>query len=331
MSNVQEQIAHSFLRALGAPDTPLMRAAVKAWLRKEGITSVKRNNPWNLHQGAACGGANDAGKFCERHVLPGQIGVVNVGPGDKNVAVFKTLDAGVAASAGRLQMNAYGYPRVVKYARRGDPVNFLNALALSSWSYSRYGIRGGGPNGLILIYNNITGQHADPHSYLQLAPAPPRVGEGGHAHRPQPGSHNNAGGGIPDNERERGPEYLAAWGGIVNLPVGHIVTQADVDTMMKQLIAAGFFKDDTTGQAEANTRAILETAIGKEWNKSLQDSLQLQFFGAANEAGGLGAAVGSIAATLGALTNPANWIRILALIAGGALTAYGGYSLLRAS
>jgi hypothetical protein len=171
-TNVQA-IASSFLRALGAPDTPMMRKAVEVWLRKEGISSVKRNNPWNLHGGAAC---KSASGYCPGGVnLPGAIGRANVGPGDQNVVVFATLDAGVRANAQnliRLSNSGYGYDKVIKYARAGDPVAFLHALALSSWSAGRYGIRGGGKNSLITIWNSLTGRKDDPYGYKAIGKTP---------------------------------------------------------------------------------------------------------------------------------------------------------------
>lgn len=166
-------ISTGFLHALGAPSGPLMRHAIETWLRKEGISSVKRNNPWNLHSGPAC---HDPSDFCASiGPLPGQIGRANVGPGDQNVAVFHTLDDGVRANAAnlvRLKDSGFGYDIVIARARAGDPVGLLNALARSSWSANRYGTKNGGPNALIPIWNSITGRHDDPMSYKTGGPGP---------------------------------------------------------------------------------------------------------------------------------------------------------------
>ena len=168
-----ERISTGFLGALGAPAGPLMRHAIETWLTKEGISSVKRNNPWNLHQGKPC---LDSTGFCPGiGPLPGQIGRANVGPGDQNVAVFSSLDDGVRANAAnlvRLKNAHFGYDVVVARARAGDPVGFLNALARSSWSAGRYGTKNGGPNDLIRIWNGVTGRHDDPMSYKTGGPGP---------------------------------------------------------------------------------------------------------------------------------------------------------------
>jgi hypothetical protein len=167
-----DRISTGFLRALDAPTGPLMRTAVEVWLRKEGISSVARNNPWNLHEGPAC---LDPSGFCPGGSLPGQKGRQNVSPSDKNVAVFETLDDGIRASVAnlvRLRNAGYGYGRVIDAAQAGDPVGFLNALARSSWSASRYGAKNGGPNSLITIWNSLTGRHDDPLSYKTGGPGP---------------------------------------------------------------------------------------------------------------------------------------------------------------
>lgn len=131
-------IASTFLRALGAPDTAGMRRAVAIWLKFESGGTVTGNNPWNLHSGAPC---TQAKGFCAgQGSLPGQIGNRYAGPGDRNVAVFSTMDAGVKASANNLLRLApsYGYGRVISQARAGNPIGFLSALQASSWSAGHY-------------------------------------------------------------------------------------------------------------------------------------------------------------------------------------------------
>lgn len=86
---------------------------------------------------------------------------------------------------------------------------------------------------------------------------------------------------------------LGAWGDIIKFPVGHIITKADVDLMMKKLGDAGFFTEGPTRVvSETVTRGILETAIGKQWDKSLQIDLQQRFDVAAKEAGAAGGLAG---------------------------------------
>jgi len=131
-------VAASFLRALGAPETPAMKRAVAIWLRFESGGTIVGNNPWNLHSGAVCPKASG---FCPgQGTLPGQIGNRYAGPGDQNVAVFATLDDGSRASAQNLirLAPAYGYGEVIKAARTGNAVGFLSALQQSSWSAGHY-------------------------------------------------------------------------------------------------------------------------------------------------------------------------------------------------
>lgn len=133
-------VADMFLRALGAPTTPAMRRAVAIWLRFESGGTITGNNPWNLHGGAAC--PRERG-YCPGNVgvHKGQIGNRYAGPGDQNVAVFGTLEAGTRASAQNLIRLApsYGYGAVINEARSGDALGFLRALQNSSWSAGHYG------------------------------------------------------------------------------------------------------------------------------------------------------------------------------------------------
>lgn len=128
-----------FLRALNAPDTLAMRRAVAIWLRFESGTTVRGNNPWNLHSGPIC--PVEKGYCPGQGSLPGQIGNRYAGTGDKNVAVFGTLQDGVKAAANNLISHGsnYGYDHVVSAARKGDPLGFLVAIQNSGWSTGHYG------------------------------------------------------------------------------------------------------------------------------------------------------------------------------------------------
>lgn len=133
------EVASTFLREIGAPDTPAMRRAVAIWLRFESGGTIVGNNPWNLHSGAPCPASRG---YCPgQGTLPGQIGNRYAGSGDQNVAVFRTLDDGVKANANNLKRLApnYGYGAVLTKARAGDAIGFLDALQRSSWSAGNYG------------------------------------------------------------------------------------------------------------------------------------------------------------------------------------------------
>lgn len=143
MTDVRTTVAKLFLAAAGGPDTPAMEAAVIAWLMKENGPgrTITRNNPWNLH---SSGG------------LPGQIGSVYVGPGDLNVAVFDTLEHGVAAAVHNLVIHGRDfarYDRVLAMVRAGNALGFLDALSRSAWSAGRYG--GPADNALVPIYRAL--------------------------------------------------------------------------------------------------------------------------------------------------------------------------------
>lgn len=132
------QVSEMFLRALGAPTTEGMKRAVSIWLKFESGGRVIGNNPWNLHSGTPC--TADKG-FCPgQGNLPGQIGNRYAGPGDRNVAVFDTLEHGTQASANNLTRLApsYGYGKVITEARKGNPLGFLTALQSSQWSAGHY-------------------------------------------------------------------------------------------------------------------------------------------------------------------------------------------------
>jgi hypothetical protein len=90
-------------------------------------------------------------------------------------------------------------------------------------------------------------------------------------------------------------DTLGAWNNIVKFPVGHIITVADVDKMMEELDKAGYFKSDPAflNVGRNMTREILMTAVGKAWDKPLQEDLQRRFGAAAESAGeGFGIATG---------------------------------------
>jgi len=141
--------------------------------------------------------------------------------------------------------------------------------------------------------------------------------------------------------------FLAAWGDRVSFPVGHILTAADVETIIAALkkpdanYPYGMLDSGQPGTgvadllAENVVRSVLMRHVGETWNKSLQDTLAAEFFTSANEAGAPGAALGSIAGTLGEITaalfDPAKWLFILALLAGAGMVAFGGANVLRAA
>lgn len=145
-------------------------------------------------------------------------------------------------------------------------------------------------------------------------------------------------------------QQLGGWGDLIRFPANHILTNADVDTIIQALkdadargkgcVAEGrpcFFAGSdplSRGVAESVMRDILRTFVGQPWNKATQDAMQAAFNKAAKEAadlGGYSGVVQGIAGLIGALMDPGNWVRILALLAGAGIFAYGSYGVLRST
>lgn len=299
----QDEIASAFLSELHAPNTPAMRAAVTAWMRAESGNTVRANNPWNMTLGAA----HETGvKTC---------GSWQSASSGLTFAAFCSPQDGARASA-RLLLNAghdwRKYDGIVSAARSGNPIDFLNALAHSAWDGGRYGTKNGGANKLLAIYTGVASK---------------------------PGDTRSEGGGVPMATTPLSPtiESLGGWNNIVSFPVGHILTAADVQLIMAKLAAAGYFQNDPAGVGQSLTAQILMRRIGQPWNKSLQDSLQADFLKSASEAvpktplDPLFAVAGVLTQVVAALFDPRKWLLVLALLAGTAMTAYGGINILRAA
>lgn len=305
-------VARLFLQDIGAPQSPGMTRAVAIWLRFEGST-IYGNNPWNLHSGPACDAER---KYCPgQGSLPGQVGNRYAGTGDRNVAVFDTIDHGVAANARNLiALNAYGYPAVIAAARRDDPVGFLTAIQNSSWSAGHYSY-----SKLVSAWHSRLPYNFSITFYDGKGGA---KSSGGDATTIEPGQN------------------LFAWGDIVSYPVGHKLTEDDVNDIIKKLTDAGMFKQDNGllsilfGSApdmiaSNMTRQVLMRHVGEEWNKDLEDKLQTELYASANSL------TDNVFANLGKmfalLFDAENWLLIFALLAGIGLAAYGGKQLVNAT
>ncbi len=242
MASAEDQVAALFLSDIGAPQTPDNMRAVKIWLAAENSNPTLRNNPWNLHQGGACG---QTGDFCPRTVLPGQIGVKNVGPGDQNVAVFSTLEAGVQANVNNLTYLStshpeYGYGSVISSIRSSDPVGFLTALGNSAWSAGRYRIDGQpGTNKLV---KNFTG------------------GSG----VVNPGQTTPNGSTISTTSDN---QQLAA---LLGKSVNDNLTEADLDKLAHMAVAQTGLPDPL-GTSFAQVKSVLMATLSQHLNKPIKD------------------------------------------------------------
>lgn len=295
-------VAAMFLQSLGAPVTPTMQRAVAIWLRFESGGTITGNNPWNLHSGPPCvpGAPHYQNGFCPlAGNLPGQIGNRYAGPGDKNVAVFSTLNAGANASAQnliKLSNSGFGYDKVIAAARSGNALGFLVAIQNSAWSAGHYS------------HSKLVGAFRGLFNYNTVL------------------TLNS--GGAPISTGDPGTDYLGAWGNIVSFPIGHVITTADVDTIMTALTNAHFFDGDSLfGGTKTEVRDVLNGIVGREWNKALQDELQAKFFKSAVDAGDpltkIANAIGGIAGIFGFLLDPQNWLYIIALSGGFVMAGYG--------
>lgn len=116
--------ARAFLAGIGADATDNMLIAVTAWFRQESgsLANVIGNNPFNIR--------------------PGSTSYLATGTRPGNFLIFPDIATGFQAAALLLKGagNAYGYGAIVRAAQSGNAVNFLAAIALSSWDISHYGV-----------------------------------------------------------------------------------------------------------------------------------------------------------------------------------------------
>jgi murein DD-endopeptidase MepM/ murein hydrolase activator NlpD len=341
----------------------LLVGAGKDWRNYDKIVAAARKNDPIGFLNALARSAWDAGRYGTKNGGTNKLLAIYAGIGgvtDAIATLSKAIIKKVFGSAFSVSRGySSGHDGVDLKAPKGTPIY---AIAAGTVSYARnaandpnatsFWAKGGGNVVNIDVGNKLTTQYAHLDKFI--------VKSGEHVNKGQligyVGATGDATGphlhfGLWDHAKNKMIDpttfiasggqtevgSLGAWGDIVSFPIGHIVTAADVELMMQKLRDAGFFGDPSIPGAvsEGIVRGILTTAIGQRWDKALQDRLQAQFFAAAGQAvpdlGGIGDALGSIAGVAATLVNPANWIRILALIAGAGMVAYGGVSVLKAS
>lgn len=132
-------------------------------------------------------------------------------------------------------------------------------------------------------------------------------------------------------------DILGAWGDHVKYPTGHILTQKDVYDIVEKLQDIGMFDGQGPLAGVVGRQivtGILLRHVGEPWNKELQSTLQAEFNQSATEAadlGGTAPAILAIGEFVGAAMDPANWVRIFAILAGVGLVAVGGIGVLRST
>lgn len=179
--------------------------------------------------------------------------------GTTSIDTFASQADAIAAFKTRIGLNSYNYPGVVAAFQDANGQEIITAIINSGWVTGKPG-----------SYNHYVATH----------------GGGGHEENSLQQNYSalaNSG----DAGASAGAD-LGAWGNIVTFPVGHKLTQADVDSIMAKLEAAGYFNQSPAANliAENTVRSTLESHIGEAWSKALEDELQQQFGQEATANGG---------------------------------------------
>jgi hypothetical protein len=160
---------NNYSKSISTTDTFLI-AAVAAWYRQESgsLANVIGNNPFNIRSSP---------------LMSGQRLSKN---GNGHFAIFSSLSRGFEAAAYLLMHGnkAYGYQTALNALKHGGnaaAVDFLAALARSSWDAGRYGTHNWTDaynfkvNHLLRIYAGISGiQMSDPHPKPPKRKPPPK-------------------------------------------------------------------------------------------------------------------------------------------------------------
>lgn len=128
---------------------------------------------------------------------------------------------------------------------------------------------------------------------------------------------------------------LPGFNNLISFPDGTPLTPEMVEQIVQAMQNAGLFSSQGPFAeilSRNKVRDILMSHVGEPWGKPLQDKLQTEIFGAAEAAADSPfKGVGEFFLSLGSIFDPGFWIRILALLVGLFLTAYGGINVLKAA
>lgn len=301
-------MAGMFLARLKARDTPAMRRAVAIWLRFESGGTVVGNNPWNAHSGPKC--PKERG-YCPGYGnLPGQIGNRYAGPGDQNVAVFRTLQDGINVSADRLMASwgvQYGYDDVVREARQGDALGFMIALQNSAWSAGHYGhsklvnaLQSSLAYNTTVVLKSVGGSSTGP---VTEPTTDPKVTE------------------ILENLKKIG---------FTDVSLTHVITSEEARKYIGALY--GLPQEYIDNPNHPLTKRIIETWTGKTIGDVVNAFVASGGTGEppADPLANIAGAFGSVADVFRFFLDPENWLYILALLGGVALAGYGFSKLIGA-
>lgn len=275
--------AYLFNKEAGGANSRGILAVWYAWITAESGKTIYGNNPLNL----TC----RDGDGC----YEGQIGWYRFPGNTRKFAAFDSPQSAAKGYIGLLSSTTYRYAPILAAARADKWQAMVTAIITSCWvSCNRAGY--GGLNGSFWgVWNNMRAK-------VDADIASGKIGQ------------------VPTSGTD---DMLGAWNDLVKFPVGHTLTEADVDTIISKLEGAGWFGSGVLKFGKDQTREILMRHVGEQWTKELQDKLQAEFFGAADAA--VDNPLNTIATILTRLLNPENWLRIGALVL-GIILAFMGFS-----
>lgn len=242
-------LASQYLNRLGWPNNPQTQRAFAAWFMAESRRSG--NDVYVV-------GNNPL------NITTGASGNYRL-VGSHRIAVFSSPESGVGAFGSLISSSGHNYPGIKAAFKSGSGTAAIAAIINSGWVPG-----GNGPS-----YWHTVGHGKRTNLVQDIFNGLP--GGGSSAVLPPGGGGSS---GNPPNTN------LAAWGGLVSYPVGHIFSEADVNDIINKMNAAGWF-DAALGGTTARdlTRGILMQEVGQPWNKALQDRLQAKFLNASVLAG----------------------------------------------
>ena len=240
-----------------AHKTGLNVVVALAWLWNECQTNNNPTNPLNIRW---YGSRTQVG---QKGGTPGKVGT--------GFAVYKTPTAGMEDAAWLINNSQY-YSGIRNAAKSGNIWAQARAIELSPWAGGHYG-GAKGPGGISRKLALITGK-----PIASVSQAVDSTKEG---------ASNPAATVAPKADMLPGFSYL------VSFPTGHILTTADVDTIMAATDKAGWWDQLGGGTSYDIMKGILLQEVGKPWNKDMQDRIQ----GKVNMAAGLAGQIGPNAIT----------------------------------
>lgn len=217
------------------------------------------------------------------------------GGGSHKVVIYDSQQAGAEAFKQLINGGGPGYSGIVS-AFKTQPDNagaLISSINRSGWvtggtnSYITHG-----RNFLAAVYNSLGSNDIDPNKIYNQPSTTPTV---------------------------------KAFGDLISFPEGHVITEDDIHNMSETLDKNHFF--DNYVQKVAFEEFMKQNALGKAWNKQLEDTLAKQANADATNVGNA-TNVGPLTVNLfGALTGKA--AAIAAILVGVGLVVAGGWLIMK--